>query len=267
MKKKLLMAAWALIAVSVNVYSQTDDRIDSLYEEINKLKARVENTEKEQLNDQIWANRKRYFNIAYGIQTLTHQEQEDLQWRSKWAAAIVKGTTYYLHRKPIAGMIKFGLDWTQIDLHVANYQTDFGGQYTPRPSIDGFSEFNYEDDYDNDFGLWQMEASMHIGPSVTINPVSHLKVNAYFRYAPSFSAIYLDDNFNYNYATFFVTGAAVSYKTISLGWERRWGSAKYKSIELDDLSHSEERDVANVLAHSDNKLKTSGMRVYLSFRF
>ena len=35
--------------------------------------------------------------------------------------------------------------------------------------------------------MYRMDYGMHLGPSVTVNPVSALCVNAYFRYAPTFA--------------------------------------------------------------------------------
>ncbi len=85
-------------------------------------------------------------------------------------------------------------------------------------------------------GRHQFEYAMQVGPSVTVNPIDHLKINAYFRYAPSFSGILINDEFSYNYASFFVTGAAISYKVISVGIESRWGKAKYKNFSIDDFN-------------------------------
>lgn len=263
MSKTTLLVLASMMLLCPKSFAQ-DNKVDSLNRELENLKSRVEATEKEQQENRIWKNRKSYFNIGFGTQKLTHKEEEGLEWKSKWAASLVKGTTYYLHRNPIAGMIKFGIDWTQADLHVAQYKEDFNGKFTPGAGGDGFHPFDPDDEYDKGFGIWQMEAAMHVGPSVTINPVDHLKISAYFRYAPSFSGIVLDDSFNCNYASFFVSGASVSYKAISLGVEARWGSAKYKSFEVEEDDYDEASDF---LSKSDNKLKTKGMRFYFGFRF
>ncbi len=54
----------------------------------------------------------------------------------------------------------------------------------------------------------------------------------------------------------FTTGGAVSWGFISLGAEARWGTGNYKTL------HAEEEDYPDT-----GKLKTSGMRVYLSLRY
>ena len=44
--------------------------------------------------------------------------------KSDFGAAIVWGKTYYLHKKPLAGMIKFGIDWSWMDLNYAQYKLE-----------------------------------------------------------------------------------------------------------------------------------------------
>ena len=47
---------------------------------------------------------------------------------SDFAVAINRGNTYYLHKKPLFGMLKFGLDWTVFDIAAAKYtieESDF----------------------------------------------------------------------------------------------------------------------------------------------
>lgn len=131
---------------------------------------------------------------------------------------------------------------------------------------------SYPDEQEDNIniGRHQFEYAMQVGPSVTVNPIDHLKINAYFRYAPSFSGILINDEFSYNYASFFVTSAAISYKVISVGIESRWGKAKYKNFSIDDFNE-EDMDVDNpewndVISKSKRKFKTNSVRFYISFR-
>lgn len=152
---------------------------------------------------------------------------------SDFAFSIGRGKTYYLHKKPLLGMIKFGLDWTFFDIAVAQYEEE-DGLYT-------------RDDSD----IYKGEISMQFGPSITVNPIDFLKVNLYFRYDPTYSMMFNTDGneFKGNYGSYFNTGLAASYKVISLGYEYRWGSTSYK---IDDENQT---------------WKTSGNYVYISFRF
>ena len=72
-------------------------------------------------------------------------------------------------------MIRFGLDATWFDLNYTNYKL----------------EYRWEDNYDEEeepetSNFHQAEIGMQVGPSVTVNPVGKLNVNAYFRFAPVF---------------------------------------------------------------------------------
>lgn len=216
-----------------------------------------------QMNAQ-WG-RKSYLNVAWVDQTLTNKDN-GLRWKSDFGVSIVKGTTYYLHSKPLFGMLKFGIDWTQADLNYAKLVEDFESPVSNESNI--VSEVMDK----IDLGKHQLEYSMHVGPSITVNPVDHLKINGYFRYAPSFSGIIYDNEwgdaqFSGAFANFFVTGGAVSYKLISVGAEYRWGTGKYKSFSFNSDNVVDDTDVSDVVTTSKSKFRTSSTRLYVSLRF
>ena len=107
-------------------------------------------------------------------------------------------------------MIKFGIDWSWMDLNYAQYKVEGIRLRHGRALLEK---------------AHQLEYGMQIGPSVTINPVHHLKVSAYFRVTPSYSMMYLNDEFYHHYATFCNTGFAVAWKVLSVGCEWRWGQS------------------------------------------
>lgn len=272
--KKLVLFALVFcmgggIAASAQEVSQ--QKLDSLNRALDELSTRVRQTEAVENNRAIWKDRSKYFNLSYVKQTLSPdiagwEKLGGSELKSDIGAALVWGKTYYLHRKPLARMIKFGLDWSWMDFNYAQYKLE---------------------DYDFETGelysekAHQLEYGMQIGPSVTINPIHHLKVSAYFRVTPSYSMMYFNEEFYHHYATFCNTGFAVSWKVLSVGCEWRWGKASYNglSIDLDDLTGDfDESDfeggdidmpsVDDVLVSLDKmKLKTKSVRVYLSFRF
>ena len=127
-----------------------------------------------------------------------------------YSAGLTLGNTFYVHKTPIARMIRFGIDWTYFELN--------------------FSQF---DVYDK---IYKAEAGMQVGPSITVSPVRHLNLSAYTRFAPCYSAYYNNDSedFEGKYASFFVAGTSVSYNVISMGIESRWGTTSYDfgDIEL-----------------------------------
>ncbi len=182
--------------------------------------------------------RKKYINLGFINTTMSQDGMPDL--KSNYGASFTVGRTFYLHKKPIGGILRFGLDATWFDLNYTNYKIKH---------ITYWETENYQ--------YHQGEISMHIGPSITIKPIGKLNIHGYFRYAPSFSALYADDTFYGNYATFFVGGASISYGVIGLGFESRFGDCKYKDFIIsgeDETSFSK-------------RIKNNGYRVYLTFNF
>ena len=175
--------------------------------------------------------RAKYLNLNYMKATM---ESGGVKVKSDYSAGLTAGRTFYVHKNPLAGMIRIGIDWSYLDLNFSQFSNEY---------IDE----EYVDEYKN----YKIEAGMQVGPSVTISPVQNLHFNAYARFAPCYSGM-VDSDFekvSSAYASFFVTGASVSYSVISLGLENRWGTTTYKE---DGVS---------------SDIKMSGPRFYLSFRF
>lgn len=210
--------------------------------------------------DRIWKKRSGYFNIGYVSQELSFVDMPDAKFSSKWGVSLSSGKTFYLHKKPIGGVLKFGLDWTWFDLNVANYDcaSRFDGEYDP--------DYDYEDESDMPAFLrdkmYQAEIGMQFGPSITVNPVDHLKITAYFRVTPSYSGIYYDEEFFGSYATVLNPGVSVAWKLLSVGFEYRTGKANYKNFMLEES----EEDISFV-SGDKVKMETGGFRIYFGFRF
>ena len=237
MKKILLPFAITLLTVMGAMAQEngnTDKRLDSLQQVVNKLATQIDDSEEADRQQKIWKDRAKYFNLAYVKQKLQYKDIDGLQYESDFGVAISRGRTYYLHKKPILKMIKFGIDWTQFDINYAKYGklTEDLSETTGDPSVSG------EESMDLDLGMHQLDFGMHFGLSLTVNPVSHLKVNGYYRFAPSASLILLDDDVSVQFVPFNVFGGAISYKVISIGVEARKGSAKYKNFSVNEDAES-----------------------------
>lgn len=243
---------------------ERDAELDSLRQVVEELQTSVSTTEERYTDDAIWGDRAKYFNIAYVMQDLK-VKNFDYKWDSDLGVALAFGKTFYLHRKPILNMIKFGIDWSYIDINFAKFQDKQNFFY-------GDDDYYYPYYDIESVDMYQAEIGTAIGPSVTVNPYNHLKVNAYFRVEPSFSALYADEDFNCSYATFLSVGGAVSYKVISVGVEWRWGTSRfgkdvsgYDGIDwdtIDDETYDRLYDEAPSM-----KWKTSSLRFYISFRY
>lgn len=267
--KQLICSICIILLFPVGIIAQESEqtdknaqKIDSLQQMVNMLSSKVQTQEEDKRNEEIWKNRKKYFNIGYVNQTLTHEEIQGLEWKSDYGFSLSFGRTYYLHKKPLFKMLKFGLDLTIPDITYVKYSspTFFQEEQTG----------NNEDEDIVDLGMHQIDLGIHIGPSITLNPIDHLKISTYFHFAPSASVVILDDEVNTQYVSFLTFGGAIAYKAISLGIEGRWGSANYKSLSVSDekdYTEEEYEDVDNIFSSDKNKLKTKSVRFYLSFRF
>lgn len=217
--------------------------------------------------EKVWGKRKKYMEFGYVMMNLDGMPSP----KSKYGFSINMGRTYYLHKKPIAKMIMFGLDFSYINATVASFKND-GGKGL---SISGMDEESLEIDLKRNY----FDYAMQLGPSVTINPVSELKVSAYGRFAPSVSFITMNDYAYVQFVPYVTCGLSVSYKVIGLGIEGRWGKANYKGFSLDEEGMEIGEDNVNgegdiempnpndLLKTSKKKFSNSSFKVYISFRF
>lgn len=245
---------------------------------VDSLSALQEKKEERKNQKELWG-RNGWRNLSYSFQKMDCDLYQSTL-KPDYAFGFAMGQTFYLHKKPIANMIRFGLDWSYIDLNIAQYSdpsenlADEDGSVFPSDGMtDGWYGYapnrraglfdgllGDEEEVEGVGSMYKMEAAMLFGPSITINPIDHLMIQAYFRYAPTYSML-LDGDMNYygTYASFFNAGVTLSYKMIGIGVESRWGNTTYSqdvyNAEADDY---ESRDI---------KWRTKGLRLYLSFRF
>lgn len=245
--------------------NKNSEKIDSLTQVINELSTKIEKTQEDKHYTSIWKKRRRFISFGYMNQTLTRRDIPGLKWKSDYGFSLAVGRTYYLHKKPILNMIKFGLDATWIDISYAKYSNPEGWEdFTSEPAeSEGEEEF--------DLGAHQIDLGLHVGPSITINPVDHLKINAYFHFIPTGSVAILNDEANACYVSNFAIGGAISYKVISLGIESRWGKAKYNSFgmeeDIENIEMGDNAEMGDFLISEKNRLKTKSLRFFLILRY
>lgn len=267
----LLATTWAMAQENENA----DKRLDSLQQVVDKLTTQIDDSEEADMQQKIWKDRAKYFNLSYVKQKLQSNDIEGFQRESDFGVAISRGRTYYLHKKPILKMIKFGIDWTQFDINYAKYGETEEEYNDEGNNSDSFYE---EEVLGLNLGMHQLDFGMHFGLSLTVNPVSHLKVNGYYRFAPTGSVILLDDDVSVQFVPFNVFGGAISYKVISIGVEARKGSANYKKFSVNEdvdsvtgdwgnAESTDNPDFDDVLNSEKINFKTLSTRVYISFRF
>lgn len=182
-----------------------------------------------------------YLNVGYLSQELKADEDTEglFKLKSKFGASLSAGRTFFLNRTAVAKVLHFGIDWTYLDLNYSNFKP-FEGE-----------DFDEEDQID----VQKAEAGMQVGPSVHVGLADRFTLSGYFRYAPSYSALYIDDEFSGGFGNFFVVGLTANYGTFGLGYENRWGSSKHS---FDGESESDD---------TKQKINLNGNRVFLAFRF
>lgn len=193
-------------------------------------------------------DRKKNIIIGYSQQTLSPEFGNE--FKSDFGAFFGSTRNIYLHRKPVAGLMKFAIDLGS-DINYVKYK-DQEGDYNFGNGYDDYDELE-------DMGLHHIDIGIPVGPSVAINPVKHLRIDAYFHFVPSYSMLLLDDSFNSAFSPIFKCGGEVSYKVIGIGVEARFGNAKYKDLMSDP--NDETADPVKM------KYKTNGVRFYINFKF
>ena len=276
MKKLVLVLAFSAFAFCGNVKGQivqsgsNAEEVDSLKQVVSTLSARIDEANEKDMDQKVWKDRAKYFNIGIVKQSLTSKD-DLVKYKSNIGVNLTWGKTYYLHKKPLFGMVKIGLDWSWMDFNYVKYSR-VEESYVDDGGYDPFydSYMDGEEDLDLDFGCHQLEYGMQIGPSITVNHIDHLKISTYFRFQPSGSVMLLDDEVYYGFVPFFNFGAAVAWKAISIGVEGRWGGTKYHGVSVDDEGDytEESYDSADDFVETfTQRMRTKSFRAYVSFRF
>lgn len=189
----------------------------------------------------------KYTNISF---VYNHLDQEGYpKLHSDMGFAFTKGNTYYLHR-PIAGLLRFGIDVAWLDLSYDNFKVK-------ERLVDTELIINKFDIHDLDMG-------MQIGASATVNLFKRFQTNVYFRYNPSLVLMYNNDELQCGFANLFNTGVCATYGRVGLGIEARFGSSKMNSYFANE--DEDVNDWTDVIGSRKLTTKFSGLRAYISFR-
>lgn len=284
----LATLAMPLSASTMQTYTASSDSIDATVEPADTLREKLAQMETrmasmEQEMQKTWKRRK-YWKIGITSPNLERTDGEEMKWKTNGSFFIQKGRTSYLHSKPIAGMIKFGIDYgfldftySKLELKEVAYSNESGTR-----ASDGFDDI-VSGDPDGDIGISELtgidlgmhkiDYSLHVGPSISVNPWNKLIASAYFHVMPTASCVIQNDNFSYGFGCMMAAGVSVAYKAISLGVEGVWGKVKYTQTDFsgdededNDYDSSDEEDNASYFNTEKFTLKQSGIRAYIAFR-
>lgn len=271
------------IATVATDQNTTVEPADTLREKLAQMESRMASMEQEQEMQKTWKRRK-YWKIGITSPNLERTDGEEMKWKTNGSFFIQKGRTSYLHSKPIAGMIKFGIDYgfldftySKLELKEVAYSNESGTR-----ASDGFDDIVSGDPNGDigiseltgiDLGMHKIDYGLHVGPSISVNPWNKLIATAYFHVMPTASCVIQNDNFSYGFGCMMAAGVSVAYKVISLGVEGVWGKVKYTQTDFsgdededNDYDSSDEEDNASYFNTEKFTLKQSGIRAYIAFR-
>lgn len=262
------------------VNEKSTNAIDSLSKRLKEMESYIESRDKNVEQEETWS-RKKYWKIGMASPNLKRTDGEEMDWKTEFSVFIQRGKTVYLHKKPIAGMIKIGIDWGLYDLTYSKLKLkDTERTSNTTQTTEGFDDIVSENPSMSgmlssmgmgvNLGMHKIDYSLHVGPSISVNPWNKLIGTAYFHVRPTASGIIQNDVFSYGFGCNMAAGISVAYKLLSLGIEGVWGSIKYTQNSFNDNSDDDDDSTndnkVSIFDTKKFKLKQSGIRFYLAFR-
>lgn len=242
----------------------------------------------------VWS-RKSYINLSYNSTTLTPDQTIKTgvgegvvpEFKSDWGASLQIGRSYALHKRPIANILQFNLDYTFIDFNVNHFKHEGDGTNLydssarlPEDNTKYFTPWNL-DKFDFNY-------AMSLGPSISIAPFTytgarglhHLKFNVWFHFGYNVSMLWMQNDgdadvskpnsatdnkpdyekmkenakLDLGHGITYSFGASVTWKFIGIGYESRSSKLEYKSLSKSDFGSEK------------YKFKSTVGRVFLQFR-
>ncbi len=237
------------------------------------LDAKLTNIENKERLKSIWGPG-RFTKISYNFAS-TGDDVNPVD-KSELSVSLAKGTSYMFPGKPIAGMLKFGIDVTWFDLTYTKYKkhdsTSSGGWL----GSDTNGGFGYDEDYWKEYsnggrmslnlGLFGLGARASVAPFSTFNnELRFLRASMYFHVQPTISAYIVNDDGeaegSYAYMGMFRFGGCIHYRRVAFGVEGYWGKSKFDVIDFD--SYFDEDSDSNRKVNR----KFASTRLYIQFAF
>lgn len=166
--------------------------------------------------------------------------------KSTFSISLAKGTSYMFPSKPIAGILKFGVDVTWFDLTFSKYKKrNLGANGWLVPDV-GQGSSDYEDwEKYADLGRMSLNVGVFgIGARASVAPFSafdnqarFLRASLYFHYQPTCSAYLVSEDDeaegSYAYLGMYRFGGCIHYRRVALGVEGYWGKSKFELLDFE----------------------------------
>jgi hypothetical protein len=240
----------------------------------------------------VWS-RKGYLNLSYNTTTLKPDETISTgvpsvnggivpELKSKWGVSLQLGRNYKLHKKPIANILQFYIDYQYIDLNLNFFEQEGNGknlydtsQRLPSDSKKFYIPWNLK--------KYEVNYGMALGPSITVAPFNnmsnkglhYLQFNMWYNIGYHASLLLMKNDedadinkggysnedkvregikMNLGHGLTSAFGFSLTWKFIGIGYEYRSASLKYQSLDKDTYGDDK------------YKFKSSTSRVFLQFR-
>ena len=223
----------------------------------------------------VW-KRKKHFSLSYAKTEMNGKKIEmydgikNPSYTADWAVNLKRSHTYSFHKRPIADIVSFGLEFGFIDLSANHFKGDSTYKYDSRV----FGDVKVDDKTEKKFQFlpWGSEMytfsyGMNLGPSITIAPfgrcksagLAHIRLQAYFTVGYRASLMWMNadnkrdlneqhekvsptdegyfetmDNstkLSWGHGMTTIWGMRLNWKGIAVGFEKVTGSQKYQSVE------------------------------------
>lgn len=239
-KSVLTLAAAVLLTAISGLPASAQEETSSTYQEINP--------EGQSSTDEIIANNLQYwkgngscFSIGYSTGSFDLGSGEG-KLTSNAGAAFKYNCNIYVHPKPIANMVKFGVSFGP----AINYLKYKNGSSNISDLI-GDPE-NLGESLP-DFGTHFLTAGIGIGVSATVMPLimvdnpylARIKVRPFFHVVPSYSALLVSDQddmrVHSGFGCLFAGGFELLWRKLSIGFEWKGGTTSYKDL-IGDLAET-----------------------------
>lgn len=210
-------------------------------------------------------DRKKYNRISFNVNhfsTISSSSEVPL----KFSLGLDTGRNFWLHKKPIAGMMKFGLDlgldlnYMRMDDQTNNSDYEGPTGYLGADPVEESSDMAFF------AGLsgHHIGIGLAVGPSVTLNPVSKLRVCGYAHFVPSVSFFAQGMSMNVGFSPMMKYGLEASYGMIGVGVEYNHGLNSYTDMMNYINVKGNGGDVSDLYVA---RYYLQSMQIYLSFRF
>jgi hypothetical protein len=200
--------------------------------------------------------------------------------KSKWGVSLQLGRNYKLHKKPIANILQFYIDYQYIDLNLNFFEQDGNGLYDTSQRLPNDSKKFY---IPWNLKKYEVNYGMALGPSFTVAPFNtmsskglhYLQFNMWYNIGYHASLLLMKNDedadineggysnedkvregikMNLGHGLTSAFGFSLTWKFIGIGYEYRSASLKYQSLDKDTYGDDK------------YKFKSSTSRVFLQFR-